>query len=86
MAIVLLAEAVEQDEELEQKEFKRQRRRRLVWTREWIVRRNRNLRGTIHLAHEKLRFEDSECFQRFFRMRIDLFDQLIDMVKPFIQR
>lgn len=86
MAIVLLAEAVEQDEELEQEEFKRQRRRRSVWTREWIVRRNRNLRGTIHLAHEELRFEDSECFQRFFRMRTDLFDQLVDMVKPFIQR
>lgn len=92
MAIVSLTEAVEQDEELEQdekieqEEFKRQRRRRSVWTRNWIVRKNRNLKGTIHLAHEELRFEDSECFQRFFRMRIDLFNQLVDMMKPFIQR
>lgn len=57
-----------------------------VWTREWIMRRSKGLRGTIHLAHEELRFEDSDYFQRFFRMRSDLFDQLVDMVTPFIQR
>lgn len=60
IVIALLAEAVEQDEELEQEEFKRQRRRRLIWTREWILRRSRNLKGIIHLAHEELRFEDSD--------------------------
>lgn len=50
------------------------------------MRRSKGLRGTIHLAHEELRFEDSDYFQRFFRMRSDLFDQLVDMVTPFIQR
>lgn len=86
MAIALLAEAVDQDHEFEQEEFKRQRRRRSVWTREWIIRRNRDLRGAIHLAHKELRLEDKEYFQRFFRMRADLFDRLVDMVTPFIQR
>jgi len=85
IAIALLAEAVDQDHEFEQEEFKRQRRRS-VWTREWIIRRNRDLRGTIYLAHEELRLEDREYFQRFFRMRADLFDRLVDMVTSFIQR
>lgn len=84
MAIALLAEAVEQDEKFDK--FKKQKCRRSVWTREWIMRRSQDLRGTIHLAHEELRFEDSDYFQRFFRLRADLFDQLVDMVTPFIQR
>ncbi|XP_067208135.1 putative nuclease HARBI1 isoform X1 [Linepithema humile] len=85
ITIALLTEAVEQ-EELEQKEVKQQQRRRSIWTRKWILRRSQDLRGTIHLAHEELRFENSDYFQRFFRMRTDLFDRLVEMVTPFIQR
>lgn len=33
-----------------------------------------------------MRSEDSDYFNRFFRMRHDLFDQLVELVTPYIQR
>lgn len=85
MVIAVIVEIVEREEQI-LKEKKRQRRRRSIWTRKWILERNRSLRGTINLAHTSLRNEDKEYFRRFFRMRIDLFDQLVDVVAPYIQR
>lgn len=42
------------------------------------------MRGTINLAHNELRIEDKEYFQRFFRMRIELFEHLVEKVAPYI--
>lgn len=87
IAIALIAEAVERAEAEELIEHHRRgRRRRSVWTRQWILRRNSQLRGTLNLAHVELRIEDNECFQKFFRMRNDLFDRLVEMITPYIQR
>lgn len=81
MAILDLVESLEGVEKNE-----RMQRRRRCWTRQWILRRSCDSRDTINLAHNELRFEDKEYFERFFRMREDLFDQLVDMVLPYIQR
>ncbi|XP_018360500.1 PREDICTED: putative nuclease HARBI1 [Trachymyrmex cornetzi] len=86
IAITLIAEIIEKKEIQKWNEEKRKRRRRSIWTRKWILERNRSLRGIINLAHIDLRIEDQEYFQRFFRMRIDLFDQLVEIVTPYIQR
>ncbi|KYN00289.1 hypothetical protein ALC62_08931, partial [Cyphomyrmex costatus] len=51
-----------------------------------IHRRNFQLRGTLHFAHEELRRKNNACFETFFRMRNDLFDRLIEMGTSYIQR
>ncbi|XP_071581574.1 putative nuclease HARBI1 [Temnothorax nylanderi] len=87
ITIALIAEIAERKERVKKRnKQKNQRRPRSIWTRKWILQRNRALRGTINLAHTELRIEDKEYFTRFFRMRIDLFDQLVEKVAPYIQR
>jgi hypothetical protein len=70
---------------LQERNNKKQRRRR-IWTRQWILRRSRELRGTINLVHIELRSEDADYFQRFFRCRHYLFDRLVEIIIPYIQR
>ncbi|XP_066585172.1 putative nuclease HARBI1 [Prorops nasuta] len=38
------------------------------------------------MAHLELRLEDEKSFEGFFRLRIDLFDHLLQLIGPFIQR
>ncbi|RLU20862.1 hypothetical protein DMN91_007476 [Ooceraea biroi] len=85
IAIASLVEIVEEEEKDTIKKVREKKRRR-IWTREWISQRNRELRGTINLAHIELRNEDADYFQRFFRLRHDLFDRLLELVTPYIQR
>lgn len=70
------------------KQEKQERRRiqRRWWTREWILRRQHQLRGSLHLAHSELLYEDVESFHLFFRMDPRLFNILLDKVSPFIQK
>lgn len=84
MAIALIAEIAEKQHI--QKWNKKKRQQRSIWTPKWILERNRSLRGIINLAHKELRIEDQEYFRRFFRMRIDLFDKLVQIVTSYIQR
>lgn len=88
MAIALIAEIAKREtvEEENANEKLREDKRRRIWARKWILRRNHELRGTINLAHIELRIEDTDYFQRFFRMRHDLFDKLVEKVAPYIQR
>ncbi|XP_044003548.1 uncharacterized protein LOC122849064 [Aphidius gifuensis] len=81
LRILELVEIIEEEEKLE-----KIRKRRKCWTRRWIMKRTNDLRSTIPLAHNELCLEDTEYFNRFFRMREDLFDQLVDMVTPYIKR
>lgn len=83
LTLAVFAMAIEQQEE-EQKNTKKRRRR--WWTREWILRREFQLRGSVHLALNELLYEDIESFQRFFRMDFQLFNNLLDKVSPFIQK
>lgn len=87
LANALIVQAIQkrlvEEENVREQQIRRQHR---MWTRKWILRRNRELQGTIHLAHIELRIEDTQYFQRFFRMRGDLFDRLVKLVTPYIQR
>lgn len=88
LVCVSIAEAIKKlvEEEENAREQQQIRQRRRIWTRKWILRRNHELQGTIHLAHIELRIEDTEYFHRFFRMRGDLFDRLVELVTPYTQR
>ncbi|XP_024873223.1 uncharacterized protein LOC112455499 [Temnothorax curvispinosus] len=87
LTLATIAMAVEHHEK-QQKEREKQKRRRTRrwWTREWILRRQRQLRGSLHLAHSELLYEDVESFHSFFRIDPRLFNILLDKVSPFIQK
>jgi len=72
-----------------QKKQERQRKkntRQRWWTRKWILRKKLQLKGSVHLAHSEILYEDVESFQLFFRMNPRLFNILLDKISPFIQK
>jgi len=50
------------------------------------LQRELQLKGSVHLAHNEILYEDVESFQLFFRMNPRLFNILLDKVSPYIQR
>lgn len=55
-----------------------------VWTRPWILKRNE--RGSSALVLEELRNEDAKEYISILRMLPDVFDILLSLVMPKIQR
>lgn len=55
-----------------------------VWTRPWILKRNE--RGSSALVLEELRNEDAKEYISILRMMPDVFDILLSLVMPKIQR
>ncbi|XP_018378013.1 PREDICTED: uncharacterized protein LOC108770793 [Trachymyrmex cornetzi] len=84
-AFAVVAEQQE-EQEIQRRIRQLQNRQRRWWTREWIVRREFELRGSVHLALNELINEDIESFCRFFRMDLQLFNNLLDKVSPYIQK
>lgn len=94
LSLAILGEIKELEDEEEEEEIKEEERLRLdrmqkkrqVWTRKWLLRRDSERRGIINLAHHELRYEDPKAFEEFFRMPAYLFDRLLNLVGPHIQR
>lgn len=65
--------------------FRSQRRTyRSVWIRDWLLRRN-DL-GAYETLFSELRVEDEGSFLNFVRMSPALFDDLVEKVRPYIER
>jgi len=88
LTLATIAVAVEHQINLQKKQERQRKKdiRRRWWTRKWILRRELQLKGSVHLAHSEILHEDIESFQLFFRMNPRLFNILLDKVSPFIQR
>ena len=59
-------------------------RKRLIWTKPYIS-RNPSL-GVYNTLVQELRAEDTAAFKNFLRMDQNCFDELLEMVKPHIQK
>ncbi|CAB4018963.1 Hypothetical predicted protein [Paramuricea clavata] len=57
---------------------RRKRRRRSLWTREWL---KRNERGVFRQLMEELRLEDPEHYCRYLRMDTSTFECLLEKVE-----
>ena len=66
------------------KRQRRRRRNRLVWVREWIACRLKF--GAYHTLMVHLRNTDVDGFINFVRMDPSTFDELVNLVTPFIER
>ena len=58
----------------------RRRRDRVVWVRQWILRRPEH--GMYHKLMVELRNEDPRAFQHFMRMPPAMFDELVQRLTP----
>ena len=61
-------------------EKKKKERKRNVWTRAWLKRREE--RGVYHLLMRELELEDAAAFTKYFRMPKLKFDELVDRIGP----
>ena len=64
------------------KRKRRQRRKRLVWTREWI--KKRQALGAYYQLMKELKELDTSSYKNFLRMDAATFEQLLHMVAPSI--
>ena len=58
----------------------KQRKKRSVWVKPWLQRRNKL--GVYHTLLQELRMEAEEEYKKFLRMSPELFDGLLILVKP----
>ena len=58
------------------------RRKQTVWVREWV--RNHQRYGAYHQLVQELRLGDHVTYKNFLRMDIATFDELLDLVTPYI--
>lgn len=78
---VILAACVFDDEE-EEDELPLKRRR--IWTRDWVLRREQE--GFCAKLLNELRAEDPALYRNFLRMTAEQFDDLLLRVTPHIQK
>jgi hypothetical protein len=64
---------------------RRERRRRSLWTRQWIQRRETG-RGLLSMVHEELATEDRNAFRNFMHMTEEQFREILELVKNDIAR
>ena len=62
----------------------KQRKKRSVWVKPWLQRRNKL--GVYHTLLQELRMEAEEEYKQFLRMSPELFDELLILVKPEIEK
>jgi len=65
---------------------RRERRRRRLWVRPWLSSDRRIQFGHYDKLLEELRVEDSQAFANFIRLPIELFDELLHLVTPLIEK
>nr|XP_029728866.1 putative nuclease HARBI1 isoform X1 [Aedes albopictus] len=65
--------------------YKAGKRRRSLWSRQWLLRRSTG-RDLAHLVLHELRYEDVKAFQNFVRMSVSSFDKLVVKVRPYIAK
>lgn len=67
------------------KRMEARRKKRSVWTKQWIMRRDQFNNTEENLLYE-LRTEDENCYRNFVRMNAEDFDYLLEKVEPLIQK
>lgn len=60
---------------------KRKKRKRLVWSKPWLQRRNAGSDTTITLLIKELRIEDESSYTNFIRMCEDHFSEILNLIK-----
>ena len=61
---------------------RRKRRNRRIWTREWIL--NRQRQGAFHQLMQEIRMLDTSSYQNFVRMDASIFEELLSLIAPTI--
>ncbi|KAG8226566.1 hypothetical protein J437_LFUL004738 [Ladona fulva] len=61
------------------------RRRRSMWTRPWIQRREGG-RGMLNMVHKELAVEDREAFRNFMRMTEEQFYEILGLIRNDIEK
>lgn len=61
-----------------------QRKRRNVWTKDWVVRRKQE--GFYAKLFPELRAEEPELYHNFLRMDLEQFEHLLALVTPHIRK
>ena len=59
---------------------RRRRRNRRVWTREWIL--NRERQGAFHQLMKEMRMCDTSSYRNFVRMNAATFEELLAVIAP----
>ena len=67
---------------LQMKKRRRRRRKRRLWTREWILQRDRL--GAFHKLMQEIRLTDSSSHRNFVSMDATAFEELLRAVAPYI--
>ena len=62
----------------------KERKKRSVWVKPWLQRRNKL--GVYHTLLQELRMEAEEEYKQLLRMSPELFDELLILVKPEIEK
>ena len=60
------------------------RKKRSVWVKPWLQRRNKL--GVYHTLLQELRIEAEDEYKKFLRMSPEVFDELLTLVKPEIEK
>ena len=63
---------------------KRRRRRPQVWIRSWLTEQQRLDHSQYYRLVQKLRTEDPNYFKSYMRMPLELFDEILERVRPAI--
>ena len=64
--------------------FIHKKKHRSMWTRQWLLRRTQY--GAYETLLSELRREDEGSFLNFLRVAPDLFDSLVERVRPLVQK
>ena len=62
----------------------KQRKKRSVWVKPWLQRKNKL--GVYHTLLQELRIEAEDEYNKFLRMSPEVLDELLTLVKPEIEK
>ena len=91
VAVLLAAKLALEYTQLEIHDFvektkKKSRRKRSVWTRPWLSVGRRRSFGLYDQLLQELRREDKKTFRNFMRMPPEMFDELLERLRPRITK
>ena len=65
--------------------LKKKRKPRKVWMKSWLI--NRDTKSAYNtILQEEFRLDDRENFRRYLRMNTGIFDELVRLVTPMIEK
>ena len=70
------------EEEISRRQHQQRRQRRLLWVRDWLLRRNEGSQFSNLL--QELSVEDHASFQNYMRLDRDQFREMLELVTPLI--